>query len=97
MGHGLGQQQREILAALKRRRRNRLMTTSELATALGGDTPSRRESVRQALHALHQRGLVELQHLPEEHDLSDARLDQLGRYGVAARPVHLCASLPERL
>jgi hypothetical protein len=97
MGHGLGQQQREILAILKRRRRNPSMTTSELAEALGGDTPSRRESVRQALHALHRRGLVDLQHLPDDHDLSDARLDQLGRYGVAARPVHLVASLPRRL
>lgn len=75
MGRGLGHKQREILATLKRRRRNPLMSTSELAVALGGDTASRRENVRRALHALHQRGLVELQHLPEEHDLSDARLD----------------------
>jgi hypothetical protein len=97
MGRGLGQQQEAILVLLKRRRRNPLMTTSELAEALGGDTASRRESVRQALHSLRRRGLVDLQHRPEEHDLSDARLDQLGRYGVAARPVHLCASLPGRL
>ncbi len=94
MGHGLSQQQESILAILKRRRRNPLWTTEELASALGGATDSRRVSVRRALYSLNQRGLVELHRVPEEHDLSDIKLSQMRRWGAAARPVQLLACLP---